>query len=239
MKNRKDYFLPVSILIAALLIGGAIVYNAGQTPSNGGDVADSQNPVEIIQPVTNDDHIRGASEPAITIVEYSDFECPFCKNFHSTMIQIMENYGDDVAWVYRQFPIESLHTKAMEESIASECAAELGGDDAFWAYADMIFEETTSNDGLDLNRLPDFAENIGLDRAEFQACLDSGDMVERIEQDLDDARALSDLNVRQTGRGIGTPHSILINNETGEGTTIPGALPYDAIRPLIDSILQG
>ncbi|MEX2436699.1 MAG: DsbA family protein [Candidatus Paceibacterota bacterium] len=239
MENKKrDYFLPVSILIAALLIGGAVIYSAGQgTVDDNKQVADSQNPAELISPITDEDYIIGAENPVITIVEYSDFECPFCKQFHATMQRVIDNYGGSVAWVYRQFPIEGLHAKAMTESEASECAGKLGGNDAFWAYADRIFEETSSNDGLDLSLLPVFAEDLGLDVVEFQACLDNGDTKSNIDQDLDDTNRLSDLSVRQTGRGIGTPHSIIINHETGESITIPGALPYETIRDYIESIL--
>src|SRR5207249_6414117 len=80
-----------------------------------------------------------------------------------------------VVWVYRHFPIDSLHSKARKEAQASECAAALGGNEAFWAYSDKLFEVTPSNNRLDLAQLPRIAQEIGLDRAQFETCLE-GDM---------------------------------------------------------------
>src|SRR6185436_7093141 len=87
------------------------------------------NRVEM-EPVTEKDHILGNPNAEVIMVEYSDLECPFCKEFHSTLRRVMNEYGKDgkVAWVYRHFPIDSLHPKARKEAEATECAAELGGE---------------------------------------------------------------------------------------------------------------
>src|SRR5574343_1436136 len=105
-------------------------------------------------------------------VEYSDTECPFCKQFHSTLRQMMDEYGKDgkVAWVYRHFPIDGLHPKARKEAEATECANELGGPSKFWEYTNMIYERTPGNDGLDPANLPKFAKEIGLDEKAFTEC---------------------------------------------------------------------
>jgi protein-disulfide isomerase len=83
------------------------------------------------------DHIRGNKDAKIAVIEYSDFECPFCHRVHPTYKQIMDKYGDNVMWVYRHFPL-SFHQDAEPLAIGSECASELGGSDAFWAFADQI-----------------------------------------------------------------------------------------------------
>src|SRR3989338_2531696 len=103
--------------------------------------------------LTDRDHLRGDPKATVKVVEFSDLECPFCKNFHRTMQQVMSEYSGQVAWVYRHFPLDSLHSKARKEAEASECAAELGGNDGFWAYVDKLFEITPSNNGLDPNLL--------------------------------------------------------------------------------------
>ncbi len=78
------------------------------------------------------DHIRGNPDAPVTLVEYSDFECPFCKRFHPTVKRIVDEYGGRVRWVYRHFPLDEIHpVKARREAAAAECAAELGGNDAF------------------------------------------------------------------------------------------------------------
>ena len=93
-------------------------------------------------PVSSDDHIKGSVEATVTIVEYSDFDCPFCTRFHGTMNNIVSKYsGDDVAWVYRHFPLEQLHPQAKAVAVASECVAKLGGNEAFWTFADGYLSE--------------------------------------------------------------------------------------------------
>jgi len=184
--------------------------------------------------VDSKDHVRGNPDAPVKLVEYSDFECPFCKSFHQTLKQVMDEYGKDgkVAWVYRHFPLDSLHSKARKEAQAAECANELGGNDAFWAYADGLFDVAPSNDRLDLSLLPQIAEKIGLDRSKFEACLDGdargGKFADHIEADFQNASASG---------GTGTPYSIVIA-PGGKTFPINGALPYSAVKSIIDLALK-
>jgi protein-disulfide isomerase len=91
-----------------------------------------------VNPVTSDDHVKGNPDSPITIVEYSDFDCPFCSRFHATLEQVMAE-NDDVAWVYRHFPLTQLHPNAAAVAAASECVADLEGNDAFWTFTDGYF----------------------------------------------------------------------------------------------------
>lgn len=100
------------------------------------------------RPVDNNTEVvRGNPNAQITIIEYSDLECPFCKRFHQTMEQVMSTYSNDIRWVYRQFPLDSLHKKTRTESNAVLCAGEQG---KFWEFTDGIFRDTPSNDGMDI-----------------------------------------------------------------------------------------
>jgi protein-disulfide isomerase len=92
-----------------------------------------------MRPVSADDHIIGDVNAEIIIVEYSDLDCPFCKVFHNTMHQVVNQSEGKVAWVYRHYPIPQLHPNAPLKAEESECAWELGGNDAFWKYADKVF----------------------------------------------------------------------------------------------------
>lgn len=92
--------------------------------------------LEKMSPVTSEDHIKGNMNAQVTIVEYSDYDCPFCTRFHTTMNAISKKYGDDLAWVYRHFPLEQLHPNAKAVAVASECVAKLGGNEAFWTFTD-------------------------------------------------------------------------------------------------------
>ena len=99
--------------------------------------------VNDMRPVSLDDHILGDMNAEIIIVEYSDLDCPFCKVFHPTMHQVVEKSEGKVAWVYRHYPIPQLHPNAPKKAEETECAWELGGNDAFWKYADKVFESPT------------------------------------------------------------------------------------------------
>ena len=244
----QKFSIPLAIVIAGALIAGAVFYGGG---SQGGNFPPPQ-PGVVLEPVRgvqSDDHVLGSRAAKVVIVEYSDFECPFCKMFHETMHQIIDEYGQsgEVAWVYRQSPLDILHSKARKESEASECAAELGANDAFWKFADKVFEITPSNDGLDIGtynpggagggdagKLSDIALETGLDKAAFEACLASGRHAERVQRDLDEVGAAG---------GGGTPHSILIVGD--EQIAVEGALPFESIpgqtpgmQEIIDAILD-
>lgn len=145
-----------------------------------------------MRPVSKDrDHIRGNPDAPVTLIEYSDFECPFCKNFHSIVKKVVADSNGQVRWVYRHFPLDQIHpVKARKEAAASECAAELGGNDAFWKFADRFFELTPSNNRTDIDSvLPQIAREIGLDEGKFASCLASGRHDRRVEEDYQDAGA--------------------------------------------------
>ncbi len=187
-----------------------------------------------VKPVNGEDHILGNPDAPVKLIEFSDFECPFCKRFHSTMKRLMNEYGKDgkVAWVYRHFPLDSIHSKARKEAQAAECANELGGNKGFWAFSDRLFEVTPSNDRLDLALLPRIAQEVGLDRAKFEACLEGdargGKYAAHIEADVQDAIASG---------GTGTPFSLVIA-PNGKIFSINGAQPYAAVKSIIDLALK-
>lgn len=233
-EKKRDYLLPVSILIAALLVSVSLVYNAGRKADPGtadisgqGETIGAPSPKNV-KPVNKDDHIRGSVAAPVKIIEFSDLECPFCKSFHPTMKKIIATYGDKVAWVYRHFPIDSLHPKARKEAEAAECAAEQGGNNAFWSYVDKVFEITPSNNGLDLAELPKIAKEFGLNETEFNECLASGRFAAKIQSQLEDV---------ENAGGRGTPYSVVIAPD-GKYYTIPGALPFERLKPLFDEIVK-
>lgn len=192
------------------------------------DPTPSGNTVGDLKPVSKDDHIVGSANADIVLVEYSDMECPFCKRFHPTMLQLMEDYKGKVAWVYRHFPL-SFHANAQKEAEASECVADLGGNDKFWKFTDAIYERTTSNGtGFALTDLKPLAEEVGVDGTKFQDCLDNGKFTAKVNQDLAEGQ--------QAGI-TGTPGTVVVVK--GEAKSIvPGALPIDSIKTIIDGLLK-
>jgi len=236
-KQPNQFLIPAAILIAGLFVAGALYFSGtGSTPApvvNNGDiqpVAQAPEPTgstDAVRPVTSEDHIKGSIDAPIKIVEYSDFECPFCKRFHDTMNEVMDKYGDsgEVAWVFRQFPLEQLHpVKAQAVAVASECAAEQGGNDAFWEFTDGYFDVTLTNNRTDIEAvIPQLVQDAGLNQATFQTCFESGKYDDHIAADIQ--------NAIDTG-GRGTPWSVMIGPD---GTTYPinGAQPLAAVEQLI------
>jgi protein-disulfide isomerase len=176
------------------------------------------------------DHIFGNPKAPISLIEYSDFECPFCKQFHQTAKAIVKTYGDKVNWVYRHFPLNFHNPGAQKQAEASECAHELGGNEAFWKYTDAIYERTKSNGtGFPLTQLAPLAKEIGLDEKKFAQCVETGKHEHRVKEDLAEGGKI----------GItGTPASILLHNATGEVVLKTGAQPLDAFKPDIARMLE-
>jgi len=182
----------------------------------------------IMEPVTPRDHIRGNPAAPVKLVEFADTECPLCKRFHPALQRVVDDYPGKVAWVFRHFPIAEIHPKAPKEHEATECAAELGGEPAFWAYLDRLYAITPSNDRLDPAELPRIAQHVGLDRAPFEQCLRSGRHAARVAADVADARAAG---------APGTPYSVIVA-PNGRIYAVVGAQPYAALRLVIDIALE-
>lgn len=182
-----------------------------------------------VLPVTAADHIRGNPDAKVSVITYSDFECPFSKRHHPTLGQILDAYKTDVNVVYRHFPL-GIHQNAQKEAEASECAAELGGNDIFWKFADAIYDKTTSNGtGFPLAQLPVLAKQLGLDVQKFQQCLDSGKYAQKVK---DEEAAGAAAGVR------GTPGSIVVLNGSKQTPQlISGAYPFATFKSAIDAML--
>lgn len=236
--DKKQLITPIAIVIAGILIAfGLYAKGNNTTDTTNRDLINGalQKDAPEIADVSSTDHIRGSKDAKIVIIEYSDIECPFCKAYHQTMKKIYDTYGinEEVAWVYRHFPITNLHKNAVTEAAATECVAELGGEDAFWKYLDELYAVTKSNDGLDLSTLPDIGAKIGVDKAKLKACIDSGKYETKIKEDVA-------AGVKAGARG--TPYTVIefkgekipLVNEQGQGL---GALPYDVLKKIIDNML--
>lgn len=184
---------------------------------------DTVPPVTSAPEVKSDDYIRGNPNAQVTLIEYSDFECPFCKRFHPSMQQLMREYDGKVRWIYRHFPL-SFHANAQPEAEAAECVGKLGGNDKFWEFTDKIFERTTSNGtGFALADLPPLAKEVGVAESQFKTCLDSGEFTAKVQNDLKEG----------TTYGVnGTPTTFV------NGRAVEGAVPYEQLKAVIDQVLS-
>ncbi len=225
----STYGIPVAIVIGFGMIAAAIYFSGiGTTPAPVMPAvgAPEEEVAGEVSPVTEADFIRGNPNAPIMIVEYSDYDCPFCKQYHETMNKIIAEYGVDgkVAWVYRQFPLEQLHPNAPRISEAAYCVGELGGDEAFWKFSDTVFGEKEINTGTNMTRLPEFAVTAGVDKAAFTNCLESGKHKATVEASIEDG-------VKAGARG--TPYSVIVVGD--QQAVINGAQPYNVVKQTIDS----
>jgi len=234
IRNPIQVILVVLLVAAAFAIGSlwtkAKMLEKGSGAVSGGGAAGNQAaiqpnpPAEVkVDPVGDQDHVRGDRGARIALIEYSDLECPFCKQFHQTARKVVDEYDGQVMWVYRHFPLDNLHPKADKEAEAAECAG-----DKFWEMTDKIFEVTPSNNGLNLDDLPGLAKEVGIDQVKFQECLDSGKFTQHVKDDYQ-----SGIRAGVTG----TPGNILLDTKTGKTRVIPGAVPFEQVKQAIDIMI--
>lgn len=225
--------IPLAIVLGFGLIAAAIFFSdsrvAPSAPVAQAPAAAPERAATEISPVTEADYIRGNPNAPIMIVEYSDYDCPFCKQFHDTMKRVMDEFGvnGQVAWVYRQYPIVQLHPNAPRISEAALCVGELAGQNGFWTFSDLVFSERDLNAPTNMTRLNEFAVTAGADGAAFESCLASGRHAATVQATLADGAAA----------GIqGTPHSVIIAGD--QRAPISGAQPYEVIRGIVATLID-
>lgn len=232
-KSESDKLLiPGAIIVAGVLIAGAVLYSGGLLGGSG-SVGKGGAAIEEALPknvnIEDDDAALGSPSAPVVLVEFSDFQCPFCRKlWRDSLPQITEKYikTGKVRFVYRDFPISSIHPGAESAAMAGECAEDQG---KFWEMHDKIFSEqdkmgqgTVEFGVSDLKR---WAREIGLDGTALDACLDSGKYKSEVAKDYSDGSAL----------GVsGTPH-VFVNGKL----LIRGALPYTQIEQIIEQELAG
>lgn len=164
----------------------------------------------------DDDPAWGPPDAPVTIVEFGDYQCPYCKQFYDeTLPQISETYESQIRFVFRDFPL-AIHPDAQKAAEASECADD---QERFWDYHDLLWANQSA---LDVDSLKAYAAQLGLDTATFDECLDSGANAEEVQNDYDDG----------VSYGVtGTP-AFFIN-----GIMVAGAQPFSVFQTIIDSLL--
>jgi len=187
---------------------------------------------QIFMVSLDDDPVKGNPDAPVTVVEYSDFQCPFCSRFfQQTLPLIEENYIDTgkIKFVYKDLPLDSLHPNARTTHIASECADEQG---KFWEYHDVLFEKQSEWQRLsstDLSTtLTSYASDLGLQSASFETCLQSQEIADEVNRDVLEAASFGT---------TGTP-TFFIGNEKDGFIKLVGAQPYTAFQRVIDNLLS-
>ncbi|MBI4239712.1 thioredoxin domain-containing protein [Candidatus Uhrbacteria bacterium] len=197
------------------------------TPSGDQPTPSAPSPGKVKQ-VGKEDYVFGNKNAEVTLIEYSDLECPFCQRFHTTIKQALDEYKGKVNWAYRHFPL-SFHANAQKEAEASECAGELGGSKKYYEYIDAIFARTTATGtGFSLDNLVPLAKELKLNEGKFKSCLDGGKYTSKIQQSLKEG---------QEAGVDGTPGTILVTKD-GKSALVAGAVPLEELKAQIDALLK-
>jgi len=180
----------------------------------------------VIEPVSDDDWVRGSRDAEINIIEFSDLECPFCGRVHPTVQSIIDDpkYAGKVNWVYRHFPLP-FHPQAEPAAIAAECVGELGGNDAFWVFLDEIFAKQGS--GLSAAAYSEAAAVAGVNATAFDTCVAEGRYADKVADHTEQAGAAG---------GTGTPHSIIVSGD--ELIPVRGAVPRAQFEAILDPLVE-
>jgi len=181
------------------------------------------------------DHFRGNAKAKVVMIEYSDYECPYCNKFHPTMVDLMKKYEKDIVWVYRHLPL-SFHPNAQTLAEASECVATYGSNEAFWKFSDKVYEKMadgsiygndTENKKVSEETILALANEAGANRNQVKTCLDNAEMKQTVKDDqAGGAKA-----------GVtGTPGTIIISKKGGF-ELVPGALSLEKIEGMLEKHL--
>jgi protein-disulfide isomerase len=210
----------VSILLAGALIAGAIIFvNLQSGPAA---VADSLPGNTTVPKATAADHIVGDPNAPIVLIEYSDFQCPYCSMVYPTIKRIVDESNGQIAWVMRNLPLDSIHPEARPAGLAAECIAEQAGNKGWWQFADDIFGDQSN---LGNARYLAEAGKIGVNITQYISCVSSQKYNDKL--DVQSAEA-------QVAGAQGTPYTLVVGH--GASAPLSGALPYAQFAAVIKAV---
>jgi protein-disulfide isomerase len=227
MSESKQFELtaPMAIIIAGIIVAGAILFtnvsNAGpleQQPS-------AELPASVaVKAPSAEDHIIGSPTAPLVLIEYSDFECPFCSRVHPTLQKIASESNGQIAWVYRHLPLESIHPEAEPAALASECIFEQLGNEGFWKFADQVFGDQSK---IGSAYYAQIAKDLGANMSQFNSCVATKKYASKIDAQAQEA---------MSNGGNGTPFTVVYGN--GKQVPVSGALPYAQFMSVIKTVQE-
>jgi len=247
---------PAAIVIAGLLVAGGVYFGLAGGSLNVSDSSASDTPINIVTPTqlggsgnqpvadtpttvkvsADDDPVLGDADAPVTMIEFSDFECPYCKrSFEQMLPGLKQDFIEtgQVKFVYRDLPLSFHDPLATREALAANCAREQKKDAGYFLYHDEIFKRTQSNgNGLATDDLYTIAKDIGLNQSAFKTCLDSEKYKDEVTKDIQDATAAGATGTPTFFIGKSTPDGII------DGEIIIGAVPYASVKPVIEKYLE-
>lgn len=231
-------FVFAILFVVSLFTGG---FGGGSAPTTGNTVADTNptptptpTPSQVKVEIEENDPVLGDKDAPVTIVEFSDFQCPYCEKAYSGAVTDLKNSdyfkNGEVNLVFKHLPLDTscnsgmsrqLHPNACKAAEAAECANKQG---KFWEYHDKLFENQQS---LGVDSLKQYAVQVGLNTATFNKCLDGGEATTEVKKEINQANSAG---------GSGTPYFIVINNDDGSTYPVSGAVPFSQFEAAINAV---
>jgi len=227
--KKSDLWKIATVVFAVLflisLFGGFNGFKDGGSEKNIAPTENKGVAESVKVEINDDDPVLGDEKAKISIVEFSDFECPFCARAASGAIADFKNSDyfkkGDVNLIFKQFPLTSIHANAQKAAEASECANKQG---KFWEYHDVLFANQRA---LDVNSLKAYASNLKLNMGDFNSCLDSGEFA---------ASVANDAKQGMSAGARGTPYFVIVNHKNGNSQIVSGAVPWANFETAINSL---
>ena len=225
MTKKIELSPSVAIIICGVIIAAAIVFinrfpgpvTAAPAAQQGGQYAN----VNVPAP-SEADHVYGSRTAKIFLIEYSDFQCPFCSRVNPTLKSLVDESDGEIAWIYRHFPLESIHSEARPSAIASECVTAQLGNDGFWIFMDRVFANQQS---MSAALYSSIAGEMGINPIAYNTCVASGTYDALIDQHSGEAAAAG---------GTGTPFTVVYGG--GQQVPVSGAVPLNQWQAVINAV---
>jgi protein-disulfide isomerase len=218
---------PFSLLYIQIKVAPQVAHMLGQ--DSGDDTGSGTTDAAGMEISTTDLKVRGNPDAPIYLVEFSDYQCPFCARFHDTPKEISADSNGKVAWAWKYFPLTQIHPDAHPAAVAAECVYKLGGNDKFWLFTDsLIANQQNLSDTLYKNE----SVRLGISPTQFAACLKDSAAAAVVDADQKEGE---DLGIN------GTPNTYVVKNENGKLTileSISGALPKSTVTKILEKYSQ-
>jgi protein-disulfide isomerase len=167
-----------------------------------------------VKKIGRNEPVRGNKSAKYVVIEYSDYDCPFCKDFHETMISLISE-NTDYKWVFRQFPLAQLHPNATDKAKAAICVYKESDNDKFWGFSDKLYEDQS----IEVSELKNLATQLGVDSGKYENCI----------KDFDASDFNKHFELAQKMGVTGTPTSVIVNTDNGNATLLVGSLSKEDI----------
>jgi len=233
------------LLIATLCIAASLIFMGIQIGQTNGNIDDElleakiqkivlqnmnninstkeKSKLDYVSSISDDDHVYGDSNATISLIEYSNFDCGYCRKFHTTAKDLVDTYKGKLNWTYRN-SISSTDEIAMTKALTAECVAEISGGDKYWDFISLILNTRSTS----VDAVLQVGEKVGANKNKLKTCIQKDQYSKKIKGEITDF---------MLGGMRGTPANVIRNNKTGESILIEGALPKDKFEAIIDRML--